>query len=155
MRLVSIIVLALTTGCVSPVTESLELVFEFRAPQTLKFEPLTKIDLSTDCSVSGTRLHAAKRTDDGVFSIFRRSFLIFSDEKRRALIVSVDDARPSQVFILPIPKKPQLSGWTEWARPNYVAGPDATWLFMHGTTTGDSSSIPIDSFELRYRINPK
>ncbi len=155
MRVLLIVVCLLVSGCVTRFKEPLRLVFEFRAPKVLHFDPLTKFDLSTDQSASGTRLRFTERAEDGDYAIFRSSFLVFEHEHRRALIVSFVDERPSQVFVLPLPRKPQVTGWIGWVRPSYSDDSSAVWAFMHGEKKRGLTSTPPDSFELRYRVEER
>ena len=126
-------------------------VFELRAPKTLKTDPLTAFDLTTEDSASGTRLRFTKRREEGEFQVFQHSFLIFS-ERRRAMVVRAD-GQPSQVFVLLIPRKPKSADWSQWARPTYTAKGDAGWDFMHDQNKQSrSTNAPADCFELRYKI---
>jgi hypothetical protein len=142
---ISLVALAAVAG------DTHSFVFELRAPKTLKADPLTAFDLTTEEGASGTRLRLTKRREEGDFQIFQHSFLIFS-ERRRAMVVRTD-RQPSQVFVLSIPSKPKPADWTQWQRPTYVAKGDAGWDFMHDQNKQNrSTNAPPDCFELRFKI---
>lgn len=126
-------------------------VFELRLPKTVKADPLTRVELTTEAGSSAKQLRATKQRVEGEFQVFQHSFLL-SDDRRRALIAD-PGGQPSQVFVLSIPREPKPTDWSEWRRPDYVAKGDAGWDFMHDQKKQDrSTNAPPDCFQLRYKI---
>ena len=129
-----------------------KLIYELRAPKTLKFDPLTRVDLVRDQSAEGTLLRLTKQREDGNFVIFSDSCLIFNGEQRRAMVVTTK-GQPSQVFRLTIPGSTKPAGWSKWQRPDYTETSDAMWTLVHDTKDHNrSTNIPPNSFEFRFRI---
>jgi hypothetical protein len=130
------------------------LFYELRGPKSLKLDGLTKFDMVTDHSASGTRLRLTKQREEGEFIVYSVSCLLEPGERRRAIIVSPDSGvDPSQVFRLTIPRTPKKADWTKWQRPDYVEKSDAFWTFMHDLKKHDrSTNLPPTCLELRYRV---
>src|SRR5258705_11724442 len=106
-----------------------ELFYEVRARKTLKLDGLTKFDMVTDHSASGTRLRLTKQREDGEFIVYSISCLVEAGERRRAIIVAPDSGSPSQVFRLAVPRRPKPMEWTKWQRPAYIEKSDAFLTF--------------------------
>lgn len=152
IRCLFLLTIVSLSGCMTLSSDAYQLFYELRAPKTLKFEPLTSVDVVTDLSASGTRLRLMKRSEEGDFVIFSDSCLIFTGERRRAMIVHTD-GQPSQVFRLNITRKPWPTDWSNWQQPDYIEKTHAMLTFMHDLKNHDrSTNIPPDCFELRFKI---
>jgi hypothetical protein len=132
--------------------ESHTLVFELRVPKTMANAPLTRFELTTEEGSSGADLRSVKQREEGGFLIFEDSLLLFQNT-RRALIVG---KQPSQVFELSIPPNPNVTDWSQWRRPDYLANGDAGWDFMNQQNKqGRSTNIPPSCFQLHYKIEKR
>lgn len=132
--------------------KSFQLLYEVRGPKSQKFDPLTKFDVVTDRSASGTRLQFAKRSEEGGYVVFAKSTLVFSGEKRRALVIGTESGS-TVIFLLKVPSDPKIGDWSEWQKPDYLGDEDAVWAFMHDQKKAvRSKAIPADCFEIRYRV---
>ena len=130
-----------------------ELFYELRVRKSLKLDGLTKFDMVTDHSASGTRLRGTKQREEGEFIVYSHSCLVEAGERRRAMIVAPDSGSPSQVFRLTVPRRPKPTDWTKWQRPDYIEKSDAFLTFMHDLKKHDrSTNLPPDCLELRYRV---
>src|SRR5436190_14490323 len=149
MKLRYIIHIALLALCTSAALagDTFKLFYEFRAPKTLKVDPLTSFDVVSENTASGTRLRHTKRGEEGDLVVYSDSCLIFDGHKRRAMVAK-NPGQPSQVFRLTIPGTPKPVDWTKWRRPDYTEKTDALWTFMHDLKKHDrSTNVPPDSFE--------
>src|SRR5262249_3934143 len=96
-----------------------ELFYEIRAPKSVKLDELTAFDVVTDQGSESTRLRLTKHREEEGFNVYADSCLLFSGERRRAVIVRpYSGPEPHQVFVLTIPRAPKPADWGPWKRPN-------------------------------------
>ncbi|HMJ89070.1 MAG TPA: hypothetical protein VK530_04605 [Candidatus Acidoferrum sp.] len=131
-----------------------EFFYEVRVAKSLTLDASTAIELVTDQGSSGTRLKFMKQREEDGFNVYAQSTLLHRGQRRRALVVDLDNGtKPSQVFVLTIPRTPTPSDWSKWRSPDYIEKSDASWSFMHDLKKHDrSTNVPPDSLEIRYRI---
>jgi hypothetical protein len=143
-------------GCATQKSEPLLLKYEFRTPAIQTNDPLTKFDLFTDRSATGTRLRFTKQRTGGDYTIYSYDCLIFPAEKRRAMVVSWNrEGSTSHVFVIPEIKPFFSTDWSQWKTPDYLGGEGSGWAFMHGSKPGSPIMKSPDVFELRYRVSER
>lgn len=157
MRIILLaLIVLLFAGCVLPRPDPLVLVYEFRVPATQTSDPLTKFDLFTERGATGTRLRLAQQRSEGDCTIFAGDFLIFPEERRRAMIVSWNEERSvSHVFVISKMKSFAPTEWSQWRKPDYLSDESAGWAFMHGAKPEAPPKTTHDIFEFRYRIRKR
>jgi hypothetical protein len=126
----------------------------------MNLDPMTRVDVVTEHGFSSTPVQFMTRQQVSGFTVVGDSALIFEGERRRAVIVTFADGRPSQVFRLPVSSTPKPADWTTWQMPDYVetidAKLDARLTFMYGRPSARrSTELPRDCFQLRYRITKR
>ena len=127
---------------------------EIRSQKSASFDTNTGLQFVTDTTSESCLLSRAKQQVDDNFRIFQKSYNLLARERRRAIVIYTHSApknQPQQVFLLSIPRKPKLTDWTIWQRPDYVET-DADWNFIRGYTSADRSTNIPHSFELRYKV---
>ena len=135
--------------------DEVKLQVEVRYSKSVLFDTNTDLEFVTDTTSEGGLLRRTKENGDDNFRVFQKSFNLLARERRRSIIIythSLQKNQPDQVFLLSMPRKPKAMDWTNWRHPDYVET-NADWNFIRGYKSANrSTTIPPNSFELRYRV---
>ena len=150
------IILLFTLGCARHPRKEYALSYELRAPAGVKLNPDTNFLVVSHTSASKTPASSTAQKAEGGFTVFSGGTLIEEADGPYAIIAYLRD-KPSQVFVLPLAAKPDVTDWTDWRKPDYLESTteksDAVWTFMTGRDAPRLREIPPDSFQVRYRID--
>lgn len=136
-----------------------DIIFEFRVPKTTKYESTILFECVTNTTLAPVFMEKAQVRTIG-------EYLIFSGDKTDACIIPKTDTKIagiisqkglfSQVFVLPA-NNISPGDWTEWTKPTYIDSTEnAASAFAYNTTENhdnQTSVIPTDSFEMRYKVS--
>lgn len=133
-----------------------DILFEFRLPKATYYDSEVYFECITNDLVAPVFMEKAQVRTVGEYLVFSGNktdtCIISSDDTKIAGIIS-QNGKPSQVFVIDRNLIP-LEDWSEWNKPTYTDGSeDVKSAFLNTYSGSVSTTIPADSFEMRYKIS--
>lgn len=128
--------------------KTFKLVYQIRFADKIKVPDNFEIHLVTDKSISSSPYEKATI---GKESLIEQIDNIYWDRWRYILVEY--DRKYSHGFELDIPTKPEVRGWTEWMKPDFVTkDTKAEFNLCYGKSIDKSSDVPTDAVEMRFKV---